>query len=127
VLVKFSKWMLVATLSLSIGLHWTVLQSVAWCGMVITYSQGASLKEGLAKTFDGKHPCALCKQIAQGRQGEKKSDAQMDLKKLEFLHDEAALAVLSPSTFVFLDACANRTAPLLMQSPPVPPPRSLPG
>ncbi len=44
--------------------------------MVITYSQRGSLQEAISKTFDGKHPCALCKAIQKGRADEQKRDSQ---------------------------------------------------
>lgn len=63
-------------LALSLGIHWTLLQTVAWTGMVISYSQRAPLREAISKTFDGKHPCALCKAIQKGRAAEQKRDSQ---------------------------------------------------
>ena len=68
--------MTVSVLVLSLGLHWTVLQSIAWTGMIISYSSNVSFKEAVAKTFDGKHPCSLCKAIAKGQAGEKQQDTQ---------------------------------------------------
>ena len=65
-LYRLTRIAIVAALACSIGLHWGFLQSAAWVGMVIHYSQDAPLKEALVKTFDGKHPCALCKEIAKG-------------------------------------------------------------
>ncbi len=44
--------------------------------MVITYSQLGSVQEAISKTFDGKHPCPLCKAIQKGRAAEKKGDTQ---------------------------------------------------
>ena len=55
---------IVAALACSLGLHWGFLQSMARVGMVVNYSQGGTVGDALAKTFDGKHPCALCKAIA---------------------------------------------------------------
>jgi hypothetical protein len=63
-------------LALALGFHWALLQTVAWTGMVISYSQRASLHEAIAKTFDGKHPCALCNAIQKGRAEEQKRDHQ---------------------------------------------------
>jgi hypothetical protein len=57
-------------------MHWTLLQTVAWTGMVISYSQRAPLREAISKTFDGKHPCVLCKAIQNGRAEEQKRDSQ---------------------------------------------------
>lgn len=63
-------------LVLSLGMHWALLQTVAWTGMVITYSQCGSLQEAISKTFDGKHPCTLCKVVQKGRANEQKRDSQ---------------------------------------------------
>ena len=63
-------------LVLSLGLHWALLQTVAWTGMLITYSRDASFKTAVAKTFDGEHPCPLCKAIKKGRAEEKKQEQQ---------------------------------------------------
>ncbi len=54
-------------LALWLGMHWTLLQTVAWTGMVINYSQCAPLREAISKTFDGRHPCPLCNAIQKGR------------------------------------------------------------
>jgi hypothetical protein len=66
----------VLVLVLSLGLHWAVLQTIAWTGMIVSYSRDASLSEALTKTFDGKHPCCLCKMIQKGRADEKKQEQQ---------------------------------------------------
>ena len=65
----------VLALCLSIGPHWVVLQSVAWGTMVVGYSQHGSLSQAIAQTFDGDHPCNLCKRISTARNSEKKGDA----------------------------------------------------
>jgi len=90
--------------------------------MVISYSHEASLTEALAKTFDGKHPCKLCKNIAESKQSEKKADSDLDLKKFEFSFVASAFIFSAPA---FLDnpRLANSFAPLLIKTPPVPPPR----
>ena len=123
VLVKLSKWLLVSALCLSIGAHWAVLQSVAWCGMAISYSQSSSLKDGLAKTFDGKHPCKLCRMIAEGKKSEKKQAAQIDIKKLDVFS-------VSETETAFIAPVMQRINPLesiflvRIEVPPTPPPRS---
>ena len=50
---RLFKWLVAGLLILTIGGHWAVLQSVAWVGMAVSYSQNASFKEALQKTFDG--------------------------------------------------------------------------
>jgi len=66
----------VLVLVLSLGLNWALLQTIAWTGMIVSYSRAASLSEALTKTFDGKHPCSLCKAIQKGRADEKKQEQQ---------------------------------------------------
>ncbi len=76
VLAALAKSLLVLALVISLGLHWGFLQSVAWVGMVVNFSQDASFAEAWSKTFDGKHPCKLCTSIKKGRAEEKKQDQQ---------------------------------------------------
>ena len=71
-----ARFLVVLALAVSVGLHWGFLQSVAWVGMVASYSQDASFAEALGKTFDGKHPCKLCTSIQKGRAEEKQQDQQ---------------------------------------------------
>jgi hypothetical protein len=108
----------------SIGLHWAFFQSVAWVGMVITYSQEGTLTQALAKTFDGKHPCSLCNQIAQAQKSQKKSDRHFDIKKLEFISAAQVIASYAPNHFQ-VQTAANSSAPQLCETPPLPPPRQV--
>lgn len=84
-----AKWLLVTMLTLSLGFHWVVLQSAAWVGMVVKYSGGCGFKEAIGKTFDGKHPCKLCRLVSEGKNTEKKSEAQFDIKKVDSFAGEA--------------------------------------
>lgn len=61
-------------LALSLGLHWAVLQTAAWAGMLVSYSRQASFAEAVAWTFDGQHPCRLCHLVREGRAAEKAPD-----------------------------------------------------
>src|SRR5262249_16137718 len=120
----FPKALVAIALAGSIGLHWAFFQVVAWTGMVISYSQNATLTEAVAKTFDGQHPCKLCKQIAKTKQPEKKTDSKPELKKLEFSFARVSFILAAPSAFWEVRA-ANDAADLLSHAPAVPPPKSL--
>ena len=122
VLSRIGHWLLIAALLSATGAHWAVLQSVAWATMLADNARVAPLPEALEKTFDGKHPCALCKQIANGRQSEKKSDTQIELKKLEFIRQAMALTLVSPAHFPSVSEFTT-PGPCLTRTPPVPPPR----
>ena len=126
VLARLPKALITLALAGSIGLHWSFFQVVAWTGMVISYSQNASLTEAVSKTFDGQHPCKLCKQIAKSKRSEKKTDCKSELSKLEFPYARVCFVFHAPSSFWEVRA-ANDAADLLTHAPAVPPPKSLPG
>ncbi len=112
-------------LALSLGLHWVVLQSAAWSSMLIRYSEEGTFTQAVGKTFDGKHPCALCKAIQKERTEQQKRQHQPQLNpelKLE-------LAVpWTPLEFDFssereLVSAANSQSALRQEPPPKPHPR----
>jgi hypothetical protein len=113
---------IVAALACSLGLHWGFLQSVVWVGMVVSYSQTAPLKVALAKTFDGKHPCPLCKAIGAGKKAEKKSEYLAAGKKFEFSYSRTVFIFSAPTHFWNVGGF-QATAKLLYHAPPLPPPR----
>ena len=65
------------------GGHWAILQIGAWMGMIVAYSRDGDVSTAISNTFDGKHPCALCCAVQDGRkQEEKKAPAlHLELKK----------------------------------------------
>lgn len=70
----FGRWLTVLALCGALGLHWAALQSTAWTLMLIENAKKESLAQALAKTFDGAHPCSLCRGIEKGRMAEKALD-----------------------------------------------------
>jgi hypothetical protein len=124
--LRFSKLLLVAALAISIGLHWALLQSVAWVGMVVNYAQSAPLGQALAKTFDGQHPCKLCKVVKNGQSTEKKQEAQKMEIKFEVFLSINCFTLYPPSLATPLAALAGKLS-ARFESPPLPPPRPLLG
>lgn len=123
---KFGHCLLILALLGATGGHWAVLQTIAWADMLATNLQTESVGTALTKTFDGAHPCKLCKQISSGKQSEKKSDLPLQIKKLEFVSQSPAIIFVAPQDshpvpeLVFsVDGLTHR--------PPVPPPRSFVG
>jgi hypothetical protein len=116
----------ILALCLAIGLHWVAVQSVAWTSMIVEYSQKTSLPEALAKTFDGKHPCSLCRAVQSGQKSEKKSEFQSFTPKIDLICSARTIRLLPPVAaheYPTHAASANERA----QSPPVPPPRAILG
>jgi hypothetical protein len=113
---KAGRLLLVVALLVSCGAHWLVLQSIAWTAMLVENSQRTTLVEAVKRTFDGTHPCGLCKQIAGGKQQEKKSDTPLFAGKIELIYEPHAIALHPPRL--------EQELPSLMQSAPAyfPPP-----
>ena len=67
----------VLVLCLVMGLDWIALQTVAWTTMLVTNAkQTSSLAQAVTRTFDGQHPCDLCKRISITKDSQKKPTAQ---------------------------------------------------
>ena len=69
-LLRFGQVLMLLVLFAASGGHWMALQSVAWTRMLVSYSRGGQIATAGAKTFDGRHPCSLCKQIEQAKSSE---------------------------------------------------------
>jgi hypothetical protein len=124
VIARLPRILVALALASSIGLHWAFLQAVAWTGMIVSYSQEAPLRDAVEKTFDGQHPCSLCKQIAEGRQSEKKAEYKFEVKKLEFPFVPFAFIFRAPTSFWQVRA-PDDAGNVLSNAPPVPPPKAL--
>ena len=86
------------------GGHWTMLQGVAWATMVHDFSKTGSLTEAVGKTFDGQHPCAMCKKLTSARSGEEKAPATLKVdKKAEVFvassPSEAPMPIIRPLVY----------------------------
>ena len=122
--VRFGHVLMIVALLAATGTHWAALQSVAWTTMFAESLQSASLSQAFVKTFDGKHPCPLCRAVAAGKAAEQKSDFTLELKKLEYPPAPERFVLVSPAQFQLLPQI-NFFAEALTQKPPVPVPRSL--
>jgi hypothetical protein len=116
----------VVLLSVSLGCHWALMQGVAWVAMFADHVRTEPVPVALTRTFDGEHPCEICKVVQAGRAAERQDSAQLKLEKLE------PVPLASPSLQGFPEAAPVKARPSakIWQDrtgvPPVPPPRSLP-
>jgi hypothetical protein len=78
------------------------------------------------KTFDGRHPCSLCRAINSGKKSEKKTEFPLQLKKMEFVSEKFGFAFCPPQDFR-LTMESSFSLHGLVNSPLIPPPRQLPG
>jgi hypothetical protein len=113
--------MVVALLG-AMGSHWLVLQSIAWTTMLADNLRVASLSEALSRTFDGKHPCPLCRQIDAGKRSENKAAFPPEFKRFEFLPVTPRPFVSPTVVFHFLTP-SIRPFKSFIHPPPTPPPR----
>jgi len=115
---------LVLALLFSVGGHWVVLQSLAWASMLVEHSQSGSLASAITKTFDGQHPCKLCKAVDAGSQDQPRSERKgPNLKlKIELFSEDVPMVVLVPSIraikFIAVHEVASRRAEQPLQQPP---------
>ena len=84
-LMRLSRSFLALAVCCSIGGHWIGLQSIAWASMVVNYWQQCSIVKAIERTFDGEHPCDLCKNISKARNEEKKTDGQSSVGKTDLI------------------------------------------
>ncbi|MES2440450.1 MAG: hypothetical protein V4584_15380 [Verrucomicrobiota bacterium] len=82
--LKLSQYFLIGTLIVSMGGHLALLQTIAWGNMLVDYSNSSSLSEAVGKTFDGEHPCELCKVVKKSKSEDEKkpllkSEMKMDV------------------------------------------------
>jgi len=121
-LPRLTKLLLVLALTLSLGAHWLALQSVAWVGMVVNFSQTAPFHEAINKTFDGRHPCALCKMVREGKAKEQKQDALKTMTKQDMVMASHQLFLSAPIPFPLVTT-ATMFPSVWRDTPPTPPPR----
>jgi hypothetical protein len=124
VFVRFGKIFVMVALIATTGMHWAALQSVAWTTMLADNLRTHSITEAVTQTFDGRHPCCLCKAIVAAKKSEKKNEFTVQTQKLEFPPVKENFVLIAPSHFQLLPQ-VNFSAESLNQQPLTPPPRGL--
>lgn len=87
-------WLLIGALFAHLGGHQALLQTVAWGNMLVSFSGSDTLAVAAKKTFDGEHPCSLCKVVSESKKQEEKKPAL----KAESKVDVALPAVIALAT-----------------------------
>ncbi len=101
------------------------LQCVAWANMAVNYSHEEGLANGLSHTFDGRHPCPLCKAISRSTEKEKKSPAfSVSAVKLPVFLTSRTSWIFSVRQVERTLSLAHFSYPQRHDAPSVPPPRS---
>ncbi len=116
--------LVVLLVCLSLGMHWVLLQGVAWTGMLISFAREGTVIEAVQKTFDGQHGCALCAKVKEGRESSQEEPGQsgQSLKKIDAVLVEITKLVMPAAktiSFVFLREEGEKRT----RRPEMPPPR----
>ncbi len=119
----------VLLICLSVGLHWSALQVVGWVVMAAEFSRTRPVADALEMTFDGKHPCNLCKLVQNhgpisDREPQSSPESKSELKLFVASIWENPLVVLKSSAEIAAFPDEPRRASLARERPPVPPPRN---
>ncbi len=128
-LLRFTRGAVVLALCLSVGLQWVVLQGIAWTGMMIKFSQQDSLAEAVSKTFDGEHPCPLCKAVKKGMDASSQGDSSPNTPAGKDPEFKLTLALVRIPQFAFPQKqshswpTAHEVAVIRQEQPETPPPQ----
>jgi len=125
VFVRFGNFVLILALAATLGAHWALLQTVAWTTMLADNLGRHSLTEAVARTFDGRHPCCLCKAVAAGKKSGQTTGLALSSQKFEYPPAVDALILVAPAQLLLVPR-ADAFGESLTHRPLTPPPRSLP-
>lgn len=122
--MRFAQRGVVLLVCLSLGMHWALLQSIAWTGMLISFAREGAVIEAVEKTFDGQHGCPLCAKVKEGRDSDQKQPQQagQSLKKMDAIL-VTLTKLIAPAaekiSFAMICACSVTRN----ERPEMPPPR----
>lgn len=106
------------------GAHWAILQSFAWTAMLAQNLRVDSFSVAVTRTFDGQHPCRMCKAVAAGKSATKKTEFTDAVSRFEFLTAACCVIAYVPEPSVAVPV-VNESAVARSEQPPTPPPRAL--
>jgi hypothetical protein len=119
---KLAHTFVLMTVALTIGLHWAVLQSVAWAGMFAAYSQENSISQSFRKTFSGEEPCRICDLVQEGRGADSDEKTFHKSVKLDFFNEAGREITVAPVNVEFSLEHLFPRAERLAYPPHSPPP-----
>jgi hypothetical protein len=98
-LSRVKNTLVAVVLVLSIGLHWPLLQSVAWLNMIVSFSKEQGFQQAVATALSGKRPCQLCKFVSAGQKAEKKRTKEITAKKFDLFASTTAPFIFAAPIF----------------------------
>ena len=113
----------VIVLAFTLGLHWVMLQSLAWVSMTIFYTGEASVYAAVKKALDSETTCVLCRAVDAGKQTEQDDPTIVVAHELEGLTPGLHPMVARPDS-AYLEDGPTATFTARPNAPPTPPPQS---
>jgi len=122
-LLRIGQVLMLLVLFAASGGHWMALQSVAWSRMLVSYSRGGHIVAAVTKTFDGRHPCALCKQIQRAKSGEPQPERAVEVENQAAFVAPALLALVRNEGITWELEIPEWYGEVRAEQPAAPPPR----
>ena len=113
----------VTVLAFTLGLHWVMLQSLAWVSMTISYTGEASVYAAVKKALDSETTCVLCRVVDAGKKAEQDAPTIIVAHELEGLTPGLHPMVTRPDSS-YLEYWPTATFHARPNAPPTPPPQS---
>jgi hypothetical protein len=128
VLIRLGKLLSIVACVYLAGGHWAVLQTAAWAGMLADYSRSYGMEKAVAMTFDGDHPCPLCRKIESAKKRESAPDHPVGIVAKSARKDPAfpltkRVFLRSPDFSRTGMRIVHMHGTTRCETPPLPPPR----
>jgi len=121
-MLRLSRVLALVALCQFTGAQWIGLQSVAWTRMLLQEAPGTRFTQLVEKTFDGAHPCRLCKRIDHAQGTQKKSTVPVEIGKIPLVRGGGATLIVFTQTSSGANF-AETLVPVRFDQPDFPPPR----
>jgi len=91
-----ARFITVVSLTVSMGGHWGLLQTIGWANMYLDYSKDCSLISAISKTFDSETTCEICELVRAGKKQESHQDFLKSNFKLDLFQEGASIELIDP-------------------------------
>ncbi len=122
-LLRFGQVLMLLVLFAASGGHWMALQSLAWTRMLLSYSRDGKIVAAVAKTFDGRHPCSLCKEVEKSKQTEPQPTRDMQVENLAAFVEPTPVVVMRADGVSWTMENPEWRGEARSEQPTAPPPR----
>jgi hypothetical protein len=99
------------------------LQSLAWTRMLLSYSRDGQIVAAVAKTFDGRHPCSLCKEVEKSKKTEPQPTRDMEVENLAAFVEPTPVVVMRADGISWTLKNPESHGEVRAEPPTAPPPR----